>query len=104
MSTAEPKLRKRSAAKAQASHTNGAADSSSTAPKSSTTSRSVPRSNHISTAWLWGLLAALLAVLGFSMQRLWFSHTIQGNERIPFTSKDSTFLHKLQQQMHLGTC
>lgn len=104
MSTAEPKLRKRSAAKAKASHTNGAADSSSMSPKGSTTSRPVPRSPRISTAWLCGLLAAFLAVLGLSMQNLWSSHTFKENDRIPFTSKESMLLCTLQQHMHSGKC
>ena len=85
MSTAQPKLRKRSAAKV--SHTNGAPQSSSQSTKSSTVSRSAPRSCRISTAWLCGLIAALLAVLAVSMQKLWSSHTIQKDVMTPFTSE-----------------
>lgn len=91
MSTAEPKLRKRSGAKV--SRTNGAPQSSSQSAQSSPKRRSAPRSCHVSTAWLCGLIAAFLAILTVSMQKFWSSHTTQNEVMTPLTSKIQAHVH-----------
>ncbi|KAL3161243.1 hypothetical protein ABBQ38_009607 [Trebouxia sp. C0009 RCD-2024] len=88
MSTAEARLRKRGTVKG----TENKGASQLAPPKSTDTSATpcpLPQSR-IHTAWLCGLVAACLAILGVSIQKLWPAQTLQNTAKTPFTANGSS--------------